>query len=155
MAKTPDGYYGVIIPKYDFYQGFFLYEHPASIKHLERLRNKPIAEIRKPASGVSDADQGVLGGLCAALVEGARTANQPLLIQTSGAIAILADSKYFVVRGEIDPKGIATAFWRMPPEISSPDAARDYVHSLPEVQLIQGKLLKEAVELALGEKKKQ
>ena len=158
MAKTPDGYYGVIIPKYNFYQGFFLYEDSAASRYLEFLRrNAPgsLSETRKPAPGVPNADQGLLGALCAALVEGARTENKLLLLRVSGAVSALTDSKYFMVRGEIESKGTATDFWRMPPEIGSPDAARDYIHSLPDVQLIQGKLFKEAAELVLGEKKRQ
>lgn len=155
MTKTPHGYYGVIIPKYNFYQGYFLYKDPSASEYLNRLRSGPLAETMTPTKGVSDADQGVLGGLCGALVEGARTGHKPLIVRVSSGIAALTNSKYFVVRGEIDPKGIASHFWRMPPEIDSPDAARDYIHSLPEVQLIQGALLKEAAELAFGEKKKQ
>jgi hypothetical protein len=42
----------------------------------------------------------------------------------------------------------------MPPEIGSPDRARDYIHSLPDVQLIQGKLLKEAADQVLNDRKK-
>jgi len=154
MAKTPNGYYGVIIPKYNYYQGFFLYEDSAASRYLELLRGGPFAETRKPAPGVSDADQGLLGGLCGTLVEGARTENKLLLLRVSGAISTLTDSKYFMVRGDIDSEGIATEFWRMPPEISSPDAAKDYIHNLPEVLLIQGKLLKEAADLVLNDKKK-
>ena len=158
MAKTPYGYFGVIIPKYNYYQGFFLYEDSAATRYLELLRRDApdlLSETRKAAPGVPDADQGLLGALCATLVEGARTENKPLLLRVSGAISALTDSKYFMVRGEIDSKGTATDFWRMPLNIDSPDAARDYIHSLPEVLLIQGKLLKEAAELVLGEKKKQ
>lgn len=155
MTKTPTGYYEVIIPKYNFYQGYFLYEDPNTSEYLNRLRTGPLAETRTPTEGVSDADQGVLGGLCAALVEGARTEHRPLIVRVSSGIAVLTNSKYFVVRGEIQPGGIETHFWRMPAEINSPDAARDYIHSLPEVQLIQGELLKEAADLALGGKKRQ
>ena len=159
MTKTPHGYYGVIIPKYDFYQGFFLYEDSAASRYyLERVRNalgQRLSETRMPASGIPDADQGLLGAICAALVEGARTENKLLLLRVSGAISALTNSKYFMVLGEIDSTwGIATDFWRMPPEVSSPDAARDYIHSLPDVQLIQSKLLKEVAEQVLNDKKK-
>ena len=162
MAKAPHGYYGVIIPKYNYYQGFFLYEEyvKAAPQNLERIRAggrdpASLSQVRNPTPGLSAADEGVFGAVTAALVEGARAQNVGLLSGAAGIISALTNSKYFMVRGEIDPKGTATDFWRMPPEISSPDAARDYIHGLPDVQLIQGKLLKEAAELALGEKKKQ
>ena len=158
MTKTPDGYYGVIIPKYNFYQGFFLYEDSAASRYLELLRRDApgsLSETRKPAPGVPDADQGLLGALCAALVEGARKQHEAMLLRVSSAISALTDSKYFMVRGEIESEGTATDFWCMPPEIGSPDAAKGYIHSLPDVQLIQGKLLKEAAQLVRGEKKRQ
>ena len=158
MAKTPHGYYGVIIPKYDYYQGFFLYEDSAASRYLELLRRDApgsLSETRKPAPGVPNADQGLLGVLCATLVEGARKQHETLLSNAGGALSALTDSKYFMVRGEVDSDETTTDFWRMPPEIDSPDSARDYIHSLPDVQLIQGKLLNEAAELVLGEKKRQ
>ena len=155
MAKTPNGYYGVIIPKYNFYQGFFLYEDSGYLELLRLSSPWQRCETRNPTPGVSNEDQGLVGALSATLVEGARTQNAPLLLRVGGALSALADSRYFMIRGEIDSKGIATDFWRMPPEINSPDAARDYINSLPDVQLIQGKLLKEAAELVLGGKKRQ
>ncbi len=155
---TTCGYFGVIIPDYNYYQGFFL--HEAAIKKapdfLESLRKEIISfsEVRNPVPGVPDKDQALLGALCAALVEGARTQSESILLHVGGALSLVMHHKYFVVRGDIDQRGIGTQIWRMPPEINSPDAARDYIHSLPEVQLIQGKLLKEAADQVLNDRKK-
>ena len=149
MAKKPIGYYGVIIPAYNFYQGFFLYEDSGVNNRLAALRQVPfpLAETMAPASGVSDADQGLLGALSATLVEAARTQNAALLFHTGAAISVLADSKYFMVQGTMDASGgIYSDFRRMPEDVSSHVAAVTYIHSLPEVQAIQAHLLKEAAE---------
>lgn len=158
MTKTPDGYYGVIIPKYNFYQGYFLHEDSLKSGCLEHLRSTirgSLSEVRSPTPGISSADQGLFGALCAALVEETRIPNSALLSQIGGAISNLTSSKYYIVSGEFQEKGIKTKFWRMPAEIDSPDTARDYIHGLPEVQYIQTALLKEAYELAHGKKKRQ
>lgn len=158
MTKTPNGYYGVIIPKYNFYQGYFLHEDHASSKYLKELRKAPmkLSEGGDYTLNMSDADHELLGGLCATLIHAAKIQKQILLLRVSAAISLLTSSKYFVVSGMIDLKeGITSSFRYMPDRIDSPDAARDYIHSLPEVQLIQGALLREAADLVLGEKKRQ
>lgn len=159
MTK-PDGYYGVIIPKYNFYQGYFLYEDSASHRYLEELRKAPmkLSEGGDYTLNLSDADQELLGGLCATLIHAAKIQKEMLLLRVSAAISVLTNGKYFVVSGVVDSDskgGIMSSFRYMPNRIDSPGAARDYIHSLPEVQLITGALLREAAELALGEKKRQ
>jgi len=142
---TTYGYFGVIIPEYNYYQGFFLHEEAieGAPNYLERLRKAlPVA------------DQDLLGAVTTTLVEGARTENKTLLFRGAGAVSVLEDSKYFVVRAKIEKDGTHTEFWRMPPEVNSPDAARDYIHSLPDVQLIQGRLLIEAAYWVLNDRKK-
>jgi len=67
---------------------------------------------------------------------------------------VLADSKYFVVKAKVEKEGTYTEFSRMPDDINSPDAARDYIHSLTDVQLIQGRPLKQAADLVLNDRKK-
>ena len=155
MPRKPIGYYGVIIPSYDFYQGFFLYEDSATNNYLAVLRQtpSPLSETKMPAPGVSDEDQGLLGSLCATLTEGARIHNEQLLFRAGAAISSLTDSKYFVVRGEIDEaKGIYSDFWRMPSEIISPDAARVYICGLPDVLAIEARLLKQVAD-QIGKKR--
>ena len=158
---TTCGYFGVIIPDYNYYQGFFLHEEyvKAAPRGLERIRAggrdpASLSEVRNPTPGVSAADEGIFGAVTAALVEGARTQNEGLISRSAGIISVLANSRYFMVRGVVEAGGTATSFWRMPPEIGSPDAARDYIHRLPEVLLIQGKLLKEVADQVLNDRKK-
>jgi len=61
---TTCGYFGVIIPDYDYYQGFFLHEEATKVapKYLKSLRKDIIqfSEVRNPTPGVSDADQSLL-----------------------------------------------------------------------------------------------
>ena len=149
MKPHPIGYYGIIIPHYNYYQGFFLYEDSGSSNYLAVLRQAPfsLSETRKPISGVSDKDQGLVGALCATHIEGACTQNQVILLRASAALAVLANSKFFVIRGDIEASGIGSDFWRMPGDISSPEAARDYIHNLPDVRTIQETLTKEALDL--------
>ena len=156
---TTCGYFGVIIPDYNYYQGFFLHEEAikAAPEYLENLRREIISFpglVKDPAPGISDADQTLLGALCATLVEGAKAQSEIILYRIGGAISVLTDSKYFMVRAKIEKGGTHTAFWRMPDYVKSPEEARDYIHSTGGVQLIQGELLKEAADLVLNDRKK-
>ena len=148
MAKEPIGYYGIIIPHYNYYQGFFLYEDPEANHRLAILRMAPfsLSETKVPTPGVSDADQGLVGGLCATLVEGARAQNEKLLLRASAALSVLTNCRYFTIGGTIEPGGTWSDFDRMPEDVDSHIKAVAYIHSLPEVQSIQAHLLKEAAE---------
>lgn len=151
QAQAPVGYFGILIPAYNFYQGYNLYaEHESlGVKFLETTR-KVIpdvpSEVKHPSDGVLPEDQAIFGATTSVLVDGATRQANFQILASSWAIVKLANAKFFMVEAIVEKGGIGTTYWRMPASVTSPDAAKDYINGLPEVAEIKKRLVGEAVQ---------
>jgi len=141
------GYFGIVIPASDFFQGYFIddtFDEQAK-DIVSRLRTDPRVketQIRVALSNVPEGDQALLGGLCATLTAAAmgRTEYPNSILATCGfAVKLLIRRNYFWIEAAEEDAGTRTTI--EPMDVTSIDKARQHLGSLPAVLAIKTRLL--------------
>jgi hypothetical protein len=149
MAQV--GYFGVLIPAYDFFQGFYLHDEFEGIgdtflANVRKMFPDIPTQVRRQTPGVVPEDQAMFGAVSAVLVEGANTNSEHLILGAGWGVAKLAHTNFFMVEATIEKGGTVTEFWPMPAEIITADAAKGYINNLPKVLEIKKRLFKQAMD---------
>lgn len=136
QAAKAVGYFAVVVPNSNFYQGFFLMPESLAEGRImaDRARaafpddlrqNNPLDGASGPITfknedGVAEEDQAILGAMCAALTEvvvlartGDRRANEEIGT-AAGALAALTGNNYFVVVSTPVQGGTINTFVKIP-----------------------------------------
>lgn len=130
------GYFGIVVPARDFYQGFYLDSRlrsraETSLAALRALPDLRRVVVKHPLSGVADADQGLLGGLCSGAVDTALRGDGKVAI-FGMCISAIIQSNYFWIKGGRSAED--TTIERM--VVPFVDMARLVFSDLPEVKAI-------------------
>ena len=146
--KIPDGangYFAVVIPAADFYQGFYLFsglerQAEALIKKVKQQtggKYMPATAVISETDLVASDEQSFLGSLMALLVEVVATSNADAVPVVSAAIVQMTKSRFFWVLADRHRDGTRTNLFVLPASI---DDARDAVNCLPEVRDIVNRI---------------
>ena len=139
MAQV--GYFGLVLPDNNFWQGYFIDDGFADGARdaLQSIRADNVAASTltwTKMSGVADADQSIVGGLSATVVDTVLTGRTQLLIGTCAyAIRELIGGDYFWIEGRGDVKGVSSSIAML--NVTSIAAARDAINALPAVVAIR------------------
>lgn len=143
MTTDPDnGYFVVVLPQFDFFQGFFL------PKGLEQQADALIITIREQVAGryvppsiviaetkcVSEENQAIFGALLSLLVEIVHKRDILAIPVVAFAVHRLSDQRYFWILGHMSSEGTTTNF--NPLYVQSDKEARDAIMMLPEITAI-------------------
>ena len=151
------GYFAVVIPEMDLYQGFFLSsEHDPRVDDMIALV-KSIPEhimidgqlVLQKMANHSDYDQFVIGALSATLIEYVIDRNINGIATASAALAKVLNKKYWLVIGFVQARGTNTIIRDFPPvmmdfglgirlpiPVNTIELARESLPCVPEVAAI-------------------
>lgn len=150
------GYFGVVVPDKDFWQGFFIDDNAQAeaMAAIERMRAHPMLSNAGKLFGradVSHANQAIVGTCCATLVEAAlaetghmsevpvKKANT--ILATYGyALCRIIDRPYFWIEGRSAEGGVYTTI--QPIHVSTISQARTYINNMPAVREIKRRLMR-------------
>lgn len=147
-----DRYAGILIPKFDFWQGVFIPDTviPLGKGMLDRARavypKAPQGQKTLHAlSGISVEDQGLFGALCAIVVDGAAKSNEQQVAAAITAVHLMTKDPFFLIRGTPEREGFTTSYERL--NVKSSKEAKDAINRHPEVAIMKLKTLKQAKDL--------
>lgn len=124
--NTPYGYCAVIMPQLSAYQAFFIFDDP----DMRRTANEMFDKLSYlPESQWFGALQ---AAMCEFFVEGRHTA----VVAAALVVGERLGHRYFAVKGHRSAGGTHTTFMPLV-GASSADEARNLVHRIPEVQIIE------------------
>lgn len=157
------GYFGVLIPEYNFWQGVYLDDAAAEVgdqflanARLAKQQFPESGRVDRPAPGVKPEDQTIFGSLCAVMVHGALKSAELQVGGAAWAIYKMTGHKFFLVRGKrVSTGGFETQYEQMPFFVTNADTARDFINSRPEVGIMKVHTLKEAEDLVRKGPRKQ
>jgi hypothetical protein len=137
---TVIGYFGIVVPERNFFQGFFLddairSQGETSLAALRAMSDLQQIVVMEPLLGVAEADQALLGGLCSGAVETALTGDSKVAIFGMG-ISVIIQTDFFWIRGA--ESASHTSIHRI--AARRVDMARAIFGNLPEVQEIRGRM---------------
>lgn len=129
--KHTVGYAGVVFPKTNFWQGFFIIDTPQA-----QAAADDVVMTSQSVNGTNfDLIEGVIH---ATLCEAVRLKNEPLVGASALALRNITNKNFFWVKG-IDEGGWHTTLFDL--KARSVEAARDEINNLPLVSLIKTKLI--------------
>lgn len=166
------GYVGIVVPERNFWQAYYIIDdfaeraeatlaryraEPAMVNAstvIERMgmndAEKAMLDIIAPGyvstklRHIPDADQPLLGGLCATMVSAAlgEVEHAETIIGVLGyALHTLIQRKYYWIEAKLEPAGTRTTI--SPIYVSTIDEAREAINSLPVVTKIKRRLVAE------------
>lgn len=136
------GYFAVILPDEQLWQGFYLTPDPDTETLLNKFRvmidhdasysDQP--RVNRSSPGVAMADQEVFGSIQAGLIDRVKARDLYGIGKFAPIIAKLANTNYFWVEGRENEGGTATTFARL--GVSSIEEARRAISILPQIMLL-------------------
>jgi hypothetical protein len=147
---TQIGYFGVIIPQHDYYQGYFLDDgvEPDAQGFLDRIRSSPgtqamLQQVTSPrAFDLDPAANQLIGAASATLVDTALSSDHTRTGVLGYAIYLLTKINYFTVTtrpNPIAPSLVYTEVQTLP--VTSIPAARKAIENDPDVLAMKPRLL--------------
>lgn len=131
------GYFAVVVPELDFYQGYYI-TGDAQLTAAGELLIKSITPVI--ANQTSDlGDISIEGSLQAVIVDRSIRNDTSHMSVAAHSLSKICSENYFVVRGKLLNEGYLTSM--EPLEASSPDEAREQINALPDVNQIRDRLL--------------
>jgi hypothetical protein len=138
----PIGYFGVIIPELNFWQGYFLPGAPeaaaAGQEFLETVRRviggkyMPPSATLRPMPGVSDEHQPWVGAISAAIVEFAKMSAFDRIGVAAMGMHLLTGFTHFVIIGREEKSGTNTTIENLD-RARSADDVRNFINAHPLV----------------------
>jgi len=149
--KNIIGYFGVIIPKKRFWQGFFLSNHGLddAQKSVSMIKKKvggvymPPSAVITPIDGVSEENQPWVGAMSSTLVELAQNPNEPKILSMAQSLHLITGFTHFYIIADIDRFGTHTEIINLD-DAKTADAVRNAIENHPEVLKIKRILLTHA-----------
>jgi hypothetical protein len=131
------GYFGVILPYYEFWQGYFLDDSAKDDAEgfIKQIRSNfdniymPPSAVIRPIEYISEKDQSLIGAVSSVVVDFAAK-------QDNERIGTASMALHFYIIASIDAKGTTTKIVNLP-DVKSDSNAREIIDSLPAVQTIK------------------
>jgi len=143
------GYFGVIIPSQDYYQGFFLRDEVfvEAQQFLDTVRKTlggrytPSSITARPAPDVAPEDQEWVGAISATVSNLAFKMKYQELAVPALALYLVSGYKHFIIVADFEKSNTATTIENLP-DAKNADDVRAIINSHPLVLGIQMKLLR-------------
>lgn len=138
MQRT--GYFGVVVPKDGFYQGFFLMAslEAAAQRVMIEAKSAFLSDVNVLETLKEFPDNPLIGALSAALVDGTLK-GEPYVAVLGQAISLLISTPYFWVEGDKCNDGILTKVGLME-DVSTIRDAQTFFRNIPEVKALVERL---------------
>lgn len=133
--KDAIGYCAVIIPDFDFWQGYWIVQNDEMNKQAVLMQMNAIMAAGMGASPI--------GALQSAMVEGAIISEPAVVGAAALALKGMTRDAFFVVMGDREPQGTRTEMFKL--KATDIDAAREEIQNLPDVQAIKDRLAAQLV----------
>jgi hypothetical protein len=144
------GYFGIIVPEYDFWQGYYLIDDVAEqAKHwMDEIRAviggfyTPASITMSPVPDISEDDQPWIGITCAAMTEFALASEHSKVGLVSYALHTLTGYKHFLITATPEKSGIMTKIESLP--VNSAEGVRLAINRHPLVLRAKQNMIRKA-----------